>query len=150
MAHSRRIAIPAADVRFVAVAVDPDVVRDLARMGGYQVIARPAAHMTLHYGLSAEELDAYDIGREVMLRIVGVGELRDKKGNLTNVGLLVDDREHLSRNRVAHITAGVYNGGKPVDTAHCQWTHYFDKPVIIRGRIGVYAPNGDYAFDVVA
>lgn len=90
-------------------------------------------HMTLtYYGKKECDFPIDLIGTKVTLTVDGEGEYEENR-EIKNIGLHVDetslcqvlpDGSHLFSQftgSVPHITVRVENGGKPVDTAKCEW-----------------------------
>ena len=86
-----------------------------------------------------------ELGERVTLHAIAIGELWEN-GELTNIGLLIDDTEHLSQNEIAHITCYVGKNGKAVRTKDCK----FSKKVnyLIPGRKSVFMGDGTYGYTI--
>ncbi len=112
-------------------------------------VLKKEVHMTCAFRPRKEEIYSNDLlGKSVVLHVTAIGVLRDQNGDVTNLGLRIEDTSNLSNNDVAHVTIFVGNGGRAVDTAKCDWVQEVD--FCINGRFAVFDKASHAAFRVAA
>lgn len=105
-------------------------------------------HVTCDFLPEPEKIypnDSMGSTKWLKLEVDAIGELRNDKGELTNLALrVVNLNDEVTANPVPHITCWVGNGGKPVDSWKCE----FNKPISAKvgARRAVFDKKNRYGF----
>ena len=139
------------DVIYLGIKINDEEIRKLCKKLGLteeqmKAIKREI-HMTTLYKPKASQIYGSDVlGKEVTLKIIAFGMLRDENGNIENIGLKVLDEEKLSENEIAHVTVAIFGKGKARNTGKCNFCVPLNE--ILHGQFAVFDANNNWAFEV--